>query len=141
MIEHVGDGRAAPAQIFVDDSGRRRRWVRGASAVATAVCLAYVGLVATDLAQTGVGPLITVPIGGNGLIPGFPGTTSVVPGLLTQNRTATVRRTTPPHTSQVVRVRRPPPGAPPAARPAPPAPPHDRGDPQGRRPPRDGVTW
>ena len=46
-------GRTAPSQVFVDDSGRRRRWVRVASTAATAVCLAYVGLVATTWCRRG----------------------------------------------------------------------------------------
>jgi hypothetical protein len=78
--------------VFVDDSGRRQRWVRVASTAATAVCLAYVGLVATDLVQTGVGPLIAVPASGNGLITGFPDSAGAVPGLLAHGRAATPAR-------------------------------------------------
>ena len=70
------------AQVFVDDSGRRRRWARLAGAGVTALCAAYMGIVVVGLSQTAVGPLIAVPSDGNGRVAGFPDTSGIVPGLL-----------------------------------------------------------
>jgi hypothetical protein len=74
--------RPAAAQVFVDDSGRRRRWIRVAGSAVTVGCALYVGVVVVGLSQTAVGPLEAVPAGGNGLIAGFPGSADAVPGLL-----------------------------------------------------------
>jgi hypothetical protein len=71
-----------PSQVFVDDSGRRRRWMRLAGFAVTTLCAGYIGIVAVGLSQTQVGPLLDVPVGGNGLITGFPDTSGIVPGLL-----------------------------------------------------------
>lgn len=71
-----------PSQVFVDDSGRRRRWLRLAGFAATTLCAGYIGIVAVGLSQTQVGPLLDVPAGGNGLIAGFPDISGIVPGLL-----------------------------------------------------------
>lgn len=71
-----------PAQVFVDHSGRRRRWVRLAGVGVTAVCAGYIGIVVVGLSQTGVGPLEAVPEGGNGEIAGFQNSPATVPGLL-----------------------------------------------------------
>ena len=58
--------------MFVDDSGRRRCWVGAAGAAVTALCGVYIGIVVIGLSQTAVGPLLDVPVGGNGMIAGFP---------------------------------------------------------------------
>ena len=73
----------ARAQVFVDDSGRRRRWLRLFGAGTTTLCATYIGVVVFGLSQTGVGPLEAVPVGGNGEIAGFQASAGTVPGLLT----------------------------------------------------------
>jgi hypothetical protein len=88
----VGEaGSSGSTQVFVDDSGRRRRWVRLAGAGVTTLCAAYIGVVVVGLSQTAVGPLIAVPSGGNGLIAGFPDTSGTVPGLLSTSGVGAVR--------------------------------------------------
>src|SRR5580765_5580620 len=72
---------ATPGQVFVDDSGRRRRWARFAGIGVTVVCAAYIGVVAFGFTRTDVGPLESVPAGNNGQIGGL-GTSTGVPGIL-----------------------------------------------------------
>lgn len=69
--------------IFLDESGRRRRWVNRVGASMAVTCVAYAVVVAGEMAQTGVGPLAYVPAAGNGIIAGLPAT-SGVPGLLAE---------------------------------------------------------
>jgi hypothetical protein len=84
VLRQMTIGAAVPtsAQVFVDDSGRRRRWVRLAGVGVTAVCAGYIGIIVVGLSQTGVGPLEAVPEGGNGAIAGFQNSAGTVPGLL-----------------------------------------------------------
>jgi hypothetical protein len=71
-----------PTQVFVDDSGRRRRWTRMAGAGVTALCATYVAIIGVGLSQTTVGPLIAVPVNADGPVAGFPDSSGSVPGLL-----------------------------------------------------------
>jgi hypothetical protein len=83
-----GTSAVQPSQVFVDDSGRRSRWMRLAGYAVTTLCAGYIGIVAVGLSQTQVGPLLDVPVGGNGLIAGFPNTSGIVPGLLASGGSA-----------------------------------------------------
>ena len=65
--------------------------MRLAGAGVTTLCAAYIGIVVVGLSQTAVGPLITVPSGGNGLVAGFPDTSGIVPGLLATGGPGTAR--------------------------------------------------
>ncbi|HEY2206219.1 MAG TPA: hypothetical protein VGH99_17230 [Pseudonocardia sp.] len=65
-------------QVFVDSSGRRLRWTRGAGCLLAALSVTYVAMVGLGLSGTRVGPLTSVPaveqqrvIGG---LPRFDGT-------------------------------------------------------------------
>lgn len=70
-----------PAQVFVDDSGRRRRLIRRGAAALAAACVAFIAVVGLGLSQTGVG-MVSVPGEGNGLVAGFDEGAGQTPGLL-----------------------------------------------------------
>ncbi|HTK63730.1 MAG TPA: hypothetical protein VL595_15190 [Pseudonocardia sp.] len=72
---------AVPAQVFVDDSGRRRRLIRRGAAALAAACVAFIAVVGLGLSQTGVG-MVSVPGEGNGLVAGFDAGAGQTPGLL-----------------------------------------------------------
>lgn len=79
----------ATRQVFVDDTGRRRRRVRRWGAAIGAAGVLYLAAVAGALGDTSVRPPVTVPADtGNGQVAGLQQGTEV-PGLLAEQPSAT----------------------------------------------------
>ncbi len=91
VASQVGDAAALTEQVFVDASGRRRRWVRYCGLALVASCAGYIGIVVVALNETGVGPMTQLPDdNGNDQIPGLEQGSGVVPGLLAPQPQAAV---------------------------------------------------